>query len=217
MPTGRCVELQVRERIKPEETDATIEWTPICQEVAPALFFVCEESRAEVLRQYTTLRGTLPHPQTLYYVDPKTDIFWFGYPYCRRLVWTLHWLLRTTTKDNRPRRFGFDVSRPPTWTGFSRTREHQRWLRFLEFVCQHLELDEIILLDHEETPSYPRIALQLSKQVSPKVMRRRNRAKKACQAMKKADPAWTAPRILARKVGYVDDDSPYPSSYQRVN
>lgn len=53
-------------------------WSYLCKYYAPALFFVCHESRAFILSLYTRVQGNLPGSSAIYY-SPATDVLAFRY------------------------------------------------------------------------------------------------------------------------------------------
>ncbi|KAG9234489.1 hypothetical protein BJ875DRAFT_441217 [Amylocarpus encephaloides] len=55
-------------------------WHPVASELAPVLYFVCQESRAEVMRLYKPLRSNDYFP-TIWY-NPKVDVLCLEYEFC---------------------------------------------------------------------------------------------------------------------------------------
>jgi hypothetical protein len=79
MPDARIIEIispwQTEKRAIGRENPAPLPnamWRPVCKENAPILFFVNQEARGEVMKEYMAFRGTQPKSPVVF-VDFRKD------------------------------------------------------------------------------------------------------------------------------------------------
>jgi hypothetical protein len=80
LPGPRYIEVQLiyDEDWEESEVESVKSWNYVCKDNVPVLFFVCRESRAEVVKRYQPLRPTEVGSEVVYY-NASVDVLVFRY------------------------------------------------------------------------------------------------------------------------------------------